>query len=303
MIDLVVGDSKFSIEIAKKLGKPHVNIETTIYQDGEVKPTIIVNSEKEIKNKNVLLCLSRSRFKPDTNDYTIRLYFVLNSLRELNSKTITIIIPYMNYTRQTKNHFIGEPLSLNYFLKLFDNVSIITVNSHLFGKDDFYKHSESKIFDIDCTKVFAAYHKGKIKNPVIIGPDKGSLNMVKILANNLGCNYYCLEKTRDKKTSEIKISKPTDMMVGGKDVIIYDDLTATGNTIKATYDIIEKLNPKTISIGIVHLWGEQSIEKLLSLPKVKSIITTNSFVNDKNLNSKVTELSIVDVILQNTNLR
>lgn len=296
MADLVVGDSILSEELANKLGIGFVKVETIKYSEGEIKTKLDIKTPNELTGKDVLICLSKSRSSADANDYIVKASFVINTLKDLKVNTVDIVLPYLNYARQEKQYLVGEPVSLAYSSKLYDGVSrIFVINSHLFGKNDLKKYfPDHAIFDVDCTPVFADFFEKHTDNPVVVGPDEGSLHLVKSLSKNIICEFYVLAKTRDTSTGKIEIT-PNSLNVTGKDVIIYDDLTSTGSTLKATYDIIEKLNPKNIDIAVIHLWGKAAIEKLSKLSKVRNIVTSNTFTTDSNL-GKIIELSIADFL-------
>ena len=204
----------------------------------------------------------------------------------------------MFYSRQDKKFLSGEPGSLSEIADLYERLeikSIFTVNSHLYGKENPLQNyfKKIKIHDISPSKLFADYLKDKkLKNPIVLGPGKGPAIMVKELSKMLNASYECLEKERDHKTQQI-VMKPLKSNLENRDVIIYDDVAATGGTIVPVFELAKKFKSNRIFIALSHLVTKNGIEKLYNLNS-SEIITTDSFNSEENISFK--ELSLINLI-------
>jgi phosphoribosylpyrophosphate synthetase len=78
-----------------------------------------------------------------------------------------------------------------------------------------------------------------------------------------------------------------------KDVIIYDDVTASGGTPIKTFEVAKSSEPNRIFIALCHLITKEGIERLYKLNS-DEIITTDSFVSEEKID--FTELSLVELI-------
>jgi len=295
-IDLVLGEDDFSKEIAGKLNTEFVRINSFVFPDSEIKP--VIENENKIKGKKVLVVIRTTRFKPSINDCIMKIYFVCKLLRELEVGEINLFLPWMFYSRQDKKFLSGEPGSLSEIADLYERLeikSIFTVNSHLYGKENLLQNyfKKIKIHDLSPAKFFAEYLKTKnLKNPIVIGPGKGANKLIRELASFLGAEFEGLEKERDHKTQEV-FFKPLKANLENRDIIIYDDIAATGLSIVKPFEILKEQKPNRIFIALCHLVAKEGIERLYKLDS-DEIITTDSFVSEEPI--RFTELSLVNLI-------
>lgn len=137
--------------------------------------------------------------------------------------------------------------------------------------------------------MFAVYLKTKkLINPIVIGPGEGPSVMVKELAKLLNAPYECFEKERDHKTLEVSFKQPKSDFKN-RDVIIYDDIAATGWTIVKPFEMVKKQEPNRIFISLCHIVTREAIERLYKLNS-DEIITTDSFNSEESV--KFTELPL-----------
>ena len=94
------------------------------------------------------------------------------------------------------------------------------------------------------------YFGTKLKNPLFIAPDKGSVGFAKSAAEQLGCDFDHLTKTRISG-SEVKVDMK-ELSVKGHDVVILDDIISTGGTIVESAKVVRKGAPGSINVGCVH---------------------------------------------------
>jgi ribose-phosphate pyrophosphokinase len=294
-IDTVIGEDEFSEQLAKQINAKFIKAETYTFPDGEIKLTL---KEADLKNKNVLLVLRTKRFKSGINDVIMKIYFATNLLREYKVNEINLLLPYMFYSRQDKQFLPGETKSFSSIARLYESLgisNIITINSHLYGKSpnlqSFFKNI--KIHDLSPAKIFSEYLKTKnLKNTIVIGPGKGADKLIEELADLLNVDFEGLEKKKDHKTLEVT-TKPPKTDLKNRDVIIYDDVAASGGTIIDTFRLVYNSKPNKIFITLPHLITKEGIEKLYRLG-ADEIITTDSFYSEEP--KKFTELNLVPLI-------
>ena len=295
---LVIGEDDFSRKLADSLKTDFISFDTFNFPDGELKTTI--KKQDKIKGNKVLFVLRTNRFKPSINDSLMKIYFVCNCLKQLEAKEINLFLPYMFYSRQDKQFLVGESKSLKNIAELYESLNIsniFTVNSHLYGKEsplqNYFK--KIKIHDISSSKLFAGYLKTKnLEKTVVLGPGKGSAVMVKELSELLNASFECLEKERDHVTQKI-VMKPPEKNLDNKDVIIYDDIAASGGTIARTFEFAKQFKPNRILIVLTHLITKKAIERLHNLNSFE-IITTDSFVSEEPV--KFTELFLIPLTVK-----
>ena len=102
----------FSISSNKKIAKDFAKfwncqlgkVEIKKFADGEV----LVKSLTDVTDKDVIIIESTAK-KP--NDYLIQILQLLDSVNRNNAKSVTLIIPYLGYSRQERINYPNEPIS------------------------------------------------------------------------------------------------------------------------------------------------------------------------------------------------
>ena len=289
-----MGEDDFARQMADELNMEFIKVNTSVFPDSEIKP--LIENEDKIKGNKILLVIRTNRFGPSINDSIMKIYFICRTLQK--AEEINLFLPYMFYSRQDKKFLPGEPESFSDIAQFYENLgikNIFTINSHLYGKEkllqDYFK--QIKIHDISPSEMFAKYLRTKnLRNPIVLGPGIGPAIMVKELSGMLDAPYECLAKERDHKTQKI-FMKPPITSLKDRDAIIYDDVTASGETPAKTFEIVKRFKPNRIFIALSHMITKGGIKKLYRL-RSDEIITTDSFISEEK--NSFTELSLIPLI-------
>jgi len=288
-INVVIGDENdsFSREIADRLDAEFVEVRTERFKDTEIKASLKLEPVQEFKEKKGLVVQRIDRLNPNQNDCIVKIMQIIGSLRRMAYSEIDLLTPYMFYDRQHDISSLGDPLSLRDIGNLYSSLKIsnfFTVNSHILGKPDdnlrlYFKSLHISVYDINPARLFAEHlRKKNLKNPLVVGPDEGSEKMVQDLSKQLNADYVCLKTERNRETGEVTIIDGDKLKdAEGRDVVIYDDKTSTGEKIWKVYLELEHHKPRKAYIAIVHLLGD-GIGRLRDLYS-DGIITTNSLIS------------------------
>jgi len=198
---------------------------------------------------------------PDPNNNLVEMLLILGGLRDCGAKNITAVVPYLAYARQDKKFKEGEAVSARTILGILDEFSdrIITVNSHFLDNAGRFKPYGIELENLDAFPLVAEYFRDKLKNPVVIAPDKGAVGYAKNAARIIDCDFDYLEKTRisdDKVEMSIK-----NLDVGGKDALILDDMISTGGTIIEAARLLRRKGAGSVSAGCVHGLFTKGLER------------------------------------------
>jgi len=180
------------------------------------------------------------------------LVFLLQLLDVCQGKKISLVIPYFGYARQDKIFKPGEPMTaravataLNPFLK---NGQVFLVNIHA---PSIMSHFQCETNNLDATPLLAErIGSMALHDPVVISPDKGAVAMAKTAASCLdaACDY--LQKTRLSGT-EVSMA-PKEIEVNGRDVVIFDDMIATGGTMATAITLLRRQGARKVYLAAVH---------------------------------------------------
>ncbi len=164
----------------------------------------------------------------------------------LNDTEVVAVVPYMGYARQDKAFEDGEAISIRAIARLLESYAskVVTVNIHSKDAASYF----SKLIDLDAMPIIGNYFKEQ--DVVMLSPDFGSYERVKVAAKAANCEFDYLEKRRiDAETVEIA---PKNLDVEGKDVLIVDDIISTGGTIVEATKILLKNGAKSVKAACVH---------------------------------------------------
>jgi ribose-phosphate pyrophosphokinase len=215
----------------------------------------------------------------------IELFLLQDAIREFNVNKLITVIPYFGYARQDKKFNLGEPISAKTLVKHFQLTtdSIITVDIHEEGIIDW--------FDIPAKNISGMPQIGAYLKPlspdIIIAPDKGALDLAKIVAEVIGCKWDYLEKTRiDGETVEMKAK---NLSVSDKKVAIVDDIIATGGTIVKATEHLKSQGASEVYAACTHgLFARKALSRLQKV--CDEVISTDTIENETSVVSVAKEV-------------
>jgi len=212
-----------------------------------------------------------------SNDDLVEALLTIDALKDAGAHQVHAVMPYLAYMRQDKRFNPGEALSAKTALKLLHEVadSVTLVNCHFLNAGGEAVYHGISFMNIDAIPLLARSIAEKVKRPLVIAPDKGSLCYAKDAAGILGCEFNHLSKKRLSGTEVVIKSKELD--VKGCDVIILDDIISTGGTIVEAVKVIRGWHPESVSVGCVHglfLSGVESFQGVAD-----RLVATNTLDN------------------------
>jgi ribose-phosphate pyrophosphokinase len=154
---------------------------------------------------------------------------------------------------------------------------------------------QCKCMNIDSMKLLADYIKSLgVKDIVVVAPDKGAVErsgaFSKHFGENVPVDYF--EKTRDVKTGEITMSGKLSLK--NKDVIVSDDIIATGGTMANAIKLSRESGARKVFAVATHALLLQNAKFRIIKAGADEIIGTDSIDNEV---SKVTlTKAIVDYL-------
>jgi ribose-phosphate pyrophosphokinase len=179
--------------------------------------------------------------------------YILQLLDICRDKKVSLVIPYFGYARQDKIFKSGEPMTaraiayaINSFLS--SGSKVYTVNIHA---SSVLSHFNCRAQNLDATPLLAEKVRSLgLDDPVLISPDKGAVAMAKTAASCLDAECDYLEKTRLSGT-EVSMA-PKEIDVVGRNVVIFDDMIATGGTMATAISLLKKQGARKVFLAAVH---------------------------------------------------
>lgn len=194
---IVIGGSSsenLANNVSTLLSLEYGKVEIKRFPDGEKYVRVL----SEVKDQHVVVIQSMHH-TPD--DFLFEYFLLVDALKDLGAKRVTSFIPYFAYARQDERFKPGEALSFKTVSKLIENVGtdeIFTMDMH---QHRVLKSSEVfKIpsHNLSAMPLLANYVKqeGKLKDPLVIGPDAEAEQWARLAADTLNTDYDVFEKKR-----------------------------------------------------------------------------------------------------------
>lgn len=217
MIVSASGSQSLASALATALDEPLAETTYERFPDGELQVSVPgFDAERAI-----VVCSTA------TSDAHIEVLQLQDAVREAGTSEIVTVIPYMGYARQDRAFEPGQPVSARAVARALSSGTdrVVTVNPHEESVGDF--------FEVPCTTVDAAGRLAdplpELDVPVFIAPDAGAIELAETVRDAYGSGETDhFEKTRHSST-DVEL-EPHTADVTGRDVVLVDDIVATGST-------------------------------------------------------------------------
>ncbi len=281
---LIVGPASqmLGVKIAKELSIESINTEFKTFPDGENYLRINIEDETIIEGKAVIIVQSTGpNFCGNQNSRLIELIMMVDSVKRMGASKITIVVPYLAYARQDKVFRPGECPFAHVVLRMINSLGIdefYTVDVHA---PEILENLSCKTINIDSMKILADYIKSlSEKDIVVVSPDKGAVERSKAFAKHFGehvlVDYF--EKTRNVKTGEITMTG--NLSLKNKDVVIADDIIATGGTMATAIRLSKNNGAKKVFAVATHALMLQHAKYRILKAGADYVIGTDSIDNE-----------------------
>jgi ribose-phosphate pyrophosphokinase len=160
---------------------------------------------------------------PPSNESFMRIISIIDALRNSGAEDITLVAPYLGYSRQDKMEPPYSSIGIKTVAQILESMTIkhlVTVDIH---SPESFGYFSIKVTNISAAEILSYYSNIlELQNYVIIAPDKGSSKRIN------GIDMVMMSKYRS--SSGIKMELHGD--VAGKNCLIIDDILDSGDTMK-----------------------------------------------------------------------
>lgn len=232
-----------ALKVARELGVPAVGTEFKTFPDGENYVRWEIEDETTAQGKEVIIIQTLAAGvgpSKSQNTRLLELLMMIDSARRMDAGKIKVVVPYLAYSRQDKVFRPGECAFAELVLKLIQAAGadeFFTIDVHA---AQIFNAVTMPCYSLDPMKAFADYLRDlNLRNPVVVSPDKGSRERADAFARYLGdVDVVEFDKKRDTVTGAVQMVG--DAAVEGKEVIIADDIIATGGTMALAIKIAKE---------------------------------------------------------------
>lgn len=276
--------SKASKELANKiaemLGCDFVEVHIDRFCNGEFDIKVPSITREEL--------IIVSNYYSNVHETLIEIFFLIDAIRQYNANKITLVFPYIPYSREDRKHdeeFSSFRTIFNIF-KILGVHKVITLDMH---SDRLKSLSEGiDLIELTSLDIIRRYIKNNTSIDILVSADAGRADFIRNLSKEFGLPYVSLSKVRNKdatcKSSIIQGS------VKGKTALIVDDIIDTGNTLKEAIRVLLNSGAENVDAFVTHGFITKKSMNLIHSSGIRSLTITDS-VNNMNCGS-----SFIDVI-------
>ena len=290
---ILSGDANknFAEKICKCLNTKLANMDIYRFSDGEIGVQIGEN----VRGKDVFIIQSTC---PPVNDNLVELLVILDALRRASAARITAVIPYFCYARQDRKDQPRVPITAKLVANILTGAGanrVLTLDLHAGQIQGFFDIPLDHLYAIN---VFIDYfEKKKIKDLVIVSPDVGGIKAARAYAKRFGVGLAIVDKRRTSPES-------TEAMhilgeIKGKNVIMIDDMVATGSSLVQAAKALKKAGAQRIFAAITHgLLTNDAIGKI-NKSVIDTVVITDSIpLPDSKKSEKIKVISVSELFAE-----
>lgn len=252
----VLGDSHaLGSRICTALGAAASPHEERQFDDGEHKARPLV----DVQGCDVYVVQSLySDPLHSCNDKLCRLLFFIGALHDAGAARVTAVVPYLAYARKDRKTRDNDPVTTRYVAALFEAAgtdAVVTVDVHNVAA--FQNAFRCPTVHLDTSKLLAAAIAPMVAggNVTVAAPDAGATHraaqfreaLEAMLGTTVGAAFAEKHRSGGQLQGQLLVGE-----VAGQDVIIIDDLIATGSTLARTAASCRRLGARTIIGAATH---------------------------------------------------
>ncbi len=232
-------------KVASALDAKVITIAFKLFPDGES----YVRFEGDVRGEVVAIVQTTS---PPQDAHLMQLLLMADAAKDLGSRRVIAIVPYLAYARQDKRFLPGEAISLRTVAKLLAASGVdelITVNIH---EEESLSKFPFPARSLSCMTSLAEYLKAiGFEGALALAPDEGAVKLALEASSILTGGYGWLRKVRDRYTGEV-VTKGEELNVKGRDVAVFDDIISTGGTMINAIKILREQGARRVFAACAH---------------------------------------------------
>ncbi len=282
---------KLAAAIAKVLRKPLGKIDVGRFPEGEIS----VRVQENVRGADVFVIQSSC---PPSNDNLMELLIMMDALRRASARRITAVLPFFGYARQDRKDRPRVPITA----KLVANL-ITTAGANRVLTMDLHADQIQGFFDIPVDNLQAApvmidhWKRKRIKDLVIVTPDVGGIKLARHYSEKLKAPMAIVDKRRTGPTEAVALNVIGE--VKGKNVLVVDDMVATGKSLVEAVKFIKNKGAKEVYACGTHPVLSGPAAELIRNSEIKELMVTNSIpLKNRELFKNVFVISVADLFAE-----
>ncbi|GMU23130.1 MAG: ribose-phosphate pyrophosphokinase [Phycisphaerae bacterium] len=265
------------------VGQAHVGR----FPDGET----IIKLDDDVRGRDCFVVQSSC---PPVNENLMELLIFIDCLRRASARRITAVIPYFGYARQDRKAEGRTPITA----KLVANL-ITQAGAHRVLAMDLHADQIQGFFDLPVDHLTAmpviAQHvvSLRLQDTVVVSPDVGNVKQASVYKDRLGTGLAIIEKHR--LTGDTTKASRVIGDVGGKTVLMFDDMITTGGTATEAMRILRNHGAKRFLLAATHaVLAGPALDRLVSA-NIDWVLVTDTIPLGEGVRERLPQIQVLSV--------
>jgi ribose-phosphate pyrophosphokinase len=257
-------------ELAQKIGAslslPLGKLEIGRFPEGEIK----VKFQENVRGTDCFLVQSTC---PPVNEHLMELLIMIDACRRASARRITAVIPFFGYARQDRKDQPRVPITAKLIANLLTEAGanrVLTMDLHAMQIQGFF---DIPLDHLQAAPVLIDYFKrGAIPDLAVATADVGGIKQAWHFAERLNTGLSIVDKKRsgDEQVKAMALIGE----VKGRNVLIPDDMIATGGTLCEAVHFLRQSGAKDLYACCTHaIFSGNAVSKLRESGLKKIVVT------------------------------
>ena len=236
------------------------------------------------------------------NKWVMEQLLMIDALKRASAKSITVVAPFLGYSRQDKKHRGREPISCRLMFDLLKTAGadrVMSVDLHAAQSQGFF---DGPVDHLIAMPVLVDYIRDRFANQLdnvaVVSPDAGRIRVAEQWAQRLGGGPLAfVHKTRDITRPNQAVANRVVGDVEGKDCVLVDDLIDTAGTIAGACNVLKDAGAKSVTVVATHgVLSGPAVDRLKNCGAREVVLTDTVPIPEEKRWDGLTVLSIAPLL-------
>lgn len=266
--------------VADRLGVALAEYEERVFEDSECK----LRSRVNVQHRDVYVLHSlHGDSGQSPHDKLCHLLFFIGALKDAAARRVTAVVPYLCYARKDRRTKANDPVTTRYVAQMFEAVGtdgVVTLDVH--NLQAYQNAFRCRTEHLEAIPLFAQHFCADADGAAltVVAPDSGAVKRARTLQELL--EQHSGQPVQlafmEKKRSSGVVSGAEEVFgeVSGRQVIIFDDLIASGTTIGRAARACRRQGATAVQVAATHGLFTAEAPDLLADPVFTRLVITDS---------------------------
>lgn len=274
-------------KILKIKGEENLNCDEDFkidkFSDGELCPIFT----KSIRDQHVFIMADGH-----DSENIMKLFLTVDAAKRSGAKKITVIYPYMPYSRQDKNDHVRSSIGAKMIADLLQSAGVtrlICIELHSPAIQGFFN---IPLIHLNGNKIFTKYMKTlELENVTICSPDHGALKRNTDFAKNFpDWLAAVIDKKRTKPNEVASMQITGEENISGRNVVSVDDMGDTLGTLSKAANLVMEKGALSFRAFLTHPVLSGNALRTLYFSKITELVVSDTIVSVYNKHIKYYEI-------------